>query len=58
MRFIQDLLAGKKTYLIAVAMSAYAVLGFLLEKETADSAARLFAEALAFASLRAGIAKM
>lgn len=55
---LKQLLSGRKSYLVAALIAAYAVLGFCLGKETTDSAAKLLMEALAIASLRAGIKKL
>ena len=50
------LLQGKKTYLIALAMVAYEVIGYLLGKNpTLDVKAIL--EGLGLAALRAGVSK-
>jgi len=47
---------GRRTYIIAVCMVIYAVLGFFLGKQTQDEMVMMVLNALAVAGLRAGIA--
>lgn len=54
MENIQNMLSGKKTYIVAVAMIVYALLGQYIGKELDVN---LILEALAIAGLRAGISK-
>lgn len=50
-------LSGYRTYLVAIAMAAYAVAGWGLDYHDANKAISLLLEAAAFAGLRAGIKK-
>lgn len=50
------LLIGKKTYIVAVLMLTYAVLGVVLQQHDADAALRMILEALGLGALRSGVA--
>ena len=51
-----DMLKGKKTYLVALAMVAYELGGYLLGKSAMPDI-KIILEGLGLATLRAGIAK-
>jgi hypothetical protein len=55
MKKLLTLLDGKKTYLVALAMAAYAILGLALGKLDSEVAYQLMLEAAAFAGLRKGL---
>jgi len=50
-------LEGRKTYLIALAMIVYALIGYALGDMPQVESGKFIMEALAIAGLRAGIAK-
>lgn len=52
-----ELLQGKKTYLVSLAMVLYAVLGFALGQLDQEMTVQLVLSALGLSALRAGISK-
>lgn len=51
-------LAGKRTYLVAATMAAYAIAGGLLGEFNANAAFRLLLEAAGLVGLRMGVASV
>ena len=52
-----NLLLGRKTYLISIAMGIYAVAGFLTGNMDGNKAIELLMEASGLSALRAGVSK-
>ena len=55
---IWNMINGKKVYILAALMVAYAWIGYGLGYQDMDSAMKLAMEALAMAGLRHGVSKM
>ena len=58
MKKLQETLAGKKTYLVAFGLIAYAVLGVVMGQMTLEQATQVVLNGLGLAALRSGVAKV
>lgn len=55
---LKNYIDGNKTYIVALGMIVYALLGVALDLHTADRAGELFLAALALVGIRSGIKKL